>query len=228
MGEKRHRRPTLKRILVLVEGSTEERFIKDVLSSYLLTFNVVLIPTITDTKKVIGGQSNKGGGRHFAKVKADILDLLSDKNAVAVTTMFDFYGFYEIQGATQAVYADIEKLEQTITAEINNRRFLAYLQRHEFEAFMFIEPALTAKVALRRDKANAISAHRQQFNQVEDINLDTTLAPSKRLKSAIGGYSKPIIGAAVTNQLGIDKIMQECPKFAAWVNWMVTFAPEQE
>lgn len=224
MGKKCHRRTTLKRILVLVEGQTEERFIKDVLSPYLLTFNIALIPTITDTKKVIGGQSHKGGGRHFAKVKEDILDLLNDKNAVAVTTLFDFYGFYEIQGVAQSVYADIEKLEQTITAEINCRRFKTYLQRHEFETFMFIEPSLTAKVALRHDKANAINAHRQQFNQVEDINLDPALAPSKRLKSAIGGYSKPIIGSAVTNQLGIGRIMQECPKFATWVNWMGAFA----
>ena len=226
MGEKYTRRASLRRILALVEGATEERFIKDVLSPYLLTYGIVLIPTITDTKKVIGGQSNKGGGRHFAKVKADILGLLNDKNAAAITTMFDFYEFYEIQGTTQVVYADIVKLEQTIAAEINHPRFKPYLQRHEFEAFMFIEPSLTARIALRHEKASAINAHRQQFNSVEDINLAPALAPSKRLKSAIGGYSKPIIGAAVTNQLGITRLMQECPKFAQWVNWMVSLAPK--
>lgn len=217
----------MRRILVLVEGQTEERFVKDVLSPYLATVNIALIATIVETKKRVGGASHKGGG-DFSKFKADILDLLNDSNAVAVTTLYDFYGFPKIPNVADAVYQNIENLEQVIASEINNHRFIPYLQRHEFEAFMFIEPSLTAKIALRHNKVGAINAHRQQFNQVEDINLDPALAPSKRLKSAMGDYSKPIIGAAVTSQLGINKIMQECPKFTAWVNWMISFAPKQE
>ena len=50
---------------------------------------------------------------------------------------------------------------------INSQRFKPYLQRHEFEAFMFIEPELTAKSALQRSKAGAIEKHRKNFNNVE-------------------------------------------------------------
>ena len=155
MGEKPHWRSPLKRILVLVEGQTEERFIKDILSPYLLSFNLAIIPTIVVTKKLAGAPSHKGGG-DFLKFKADVLDLLGDTNASAVTTLYDFYGFPKIPNLTETIYQDILQLEAEIASVFNNKSFKPYLQRHEFEAFMFIEPELTAKIALQRNKAAAI------------------------------------------------------------------------
>ena len=217
----------MKRILVLVEGQTEERFVKDVLSPYLLSSNVVLIPTIVETKKVLGGESHKGGG-DFGKIKADVLSLLNDTNAVAVTTLIDFYGFPKIPNVEVIAYQNIASLEQAIEAQFNHQRFKAYLQKHEFEAFLFIEPELTAKVALKQQDANSIQQHRNQFNHVEEINLGKDTAPSKRLVASIGKYNKPRIGAKVTQDLGISRLIQECPKFAEWVNWMLSFASKSE
>lgn len=217
----------MKRVLVLVEGQTEERFVKDVLSPYLLSSNIVLIPTIVETKKVLGGESHKGGG-DFSKIKADVLSLLNDTNAVAVTTLFDFYGFPKIPNVDVVAYQNIAPLEQAIEAQFNHQRFKAYLQKHEFEAFLFIEPELTAKAALKQQQADLIKEHRNQFNHVEEINLGKDTAPSKRLMVAIGRYNKPRIGAKVTQELGIARLMQECPKFADWVNWMLSFALESE
>lgn len=99
---------------------------------------------------------------------------------------------------------------------------------HEFEAFLFIEPELTAKAALKQHLAASIQQHRNQFNQVEEINLDVSTAPSKRLIAAIGKYNKPRIGATVTQTLGISRLMQECPKFSTWIKWMESFAAEHE
>ena len=223
MGEEPHRWPPLKRILILVEGQTEERFIKDVVSPYLLGFNLAIIPTIVETKKLVGAPSHKGGG-DFSKFKADVLGLLGDTHASAVTTLYDFYGFPKIPDLTDTIYQDIQQLETAIASVFNNKRFKPYLQRHEFEAFMFIEPELAAKTALQRNKAGAIEKHRKNFNNVEDINLDPTLAPSKRLASEIGNYNKPRLGAAITNELGIERLMRECPKFSLWVEWLKSHA----
>lgn len=213
----------MKRILILVEGQTEERFIKDVVYPYLLGFNLAIIPTIVETKKLVGAPSHKGGG-DFSKFKADVLDLLGDTHASAVTTLYDFYGFPKIPNVSDAVYKDIQLLETAIASVFNSQRFKPYLQRHEFEAFMFIEPELTAKSALQRNKAVGIEKHRKVFNSVEDINLDPTLAPSKRLASEIGKYNKPRLGAAITNELGIERLLKECPKFSLWVEWLKSHA----
>lgn len=217
----------MSRILILLEGETEYEFVSKVLAPYLLTKFIFLIPIVVETKKVIGGTSHKGGG-DFSKIKADILSLLHDSNAVAVTTLYDFYGFPAIPNLHDEIYKDILKLEEAIANQFNNRRFKPYLQMHEFEAFLFIEPELTAKAALKQQHAASIQQHRNQFNHVEEINLGLCTAPSKRLIATIGKYNKPRIGGKVTQALGISRLMQECPKFAAWVNWMVSFAPQQE
>lgn len=227
MGEKLNRWQALSRILILLEGETEYEFVSKVLAPYLVTKLIFLIPTVVETKKVIGGASHKGGG-DFSKFKADVLSLLNDSNAVAVTTLYDFYEFPEIPNLSSESYSDVATLEEIIASQFNNRRFKPYLQLHEFEAFLFIEPELTAKAALKQQDANLIQQHRNQFNHVEEINLGKDTAPSKRLIASIGKYNKPRVGAKVTQELGISRLMQECPKFAIWVNWMLSFAPKSE
>ena len=217
----------MSRILILLEGETEYEFVSQVLAPYLLMKLIFLIPTVVETKKVIGGASHKGGG-DFSKIKADILSLLHDSNAVAVTTLYDFYGFPVIPNLDSEIYKDIVKLEEAVANQFNNRRFKPYLQKHEFEAFLFIEPELTAKAALKRQHAASIQQHRNQFKGVEEINLGKSTAPSKRLIATIGEYNKPRIGATVTQTLGVARLMQECPKFTQWLSWMESFAPQQE
>lgn len=227
MGEKPDRWQALSKILILLEGETEYEFVSKVLAPFLLTKSIYLVPTVMKTKKNIGESAYRGGG-DFSKIKADILSLLHDSSVVAVTTFYDFYGFPEIPNTDAEIYKDIVRLEEAIASQFNNRRFKPYLQLHEFEAFLFIEPELTARAALRQQGTISIRQHRNQFNHVEEINLGRDTAPSKRLIATIGKYNKPRIGAKVTQELGVSRLMQECPKFASWVNWMLSFAPQQE
>ena len=209
----------MKLVLVLVEGRTEEAFIKDVLVPALRPA-LELIPTVVKTKPNVGAPAHKGGG-DFSKFKQDALNLLGDSDAVAVTMFYDFYGFPQgIPDVPEKVYQNITTLEQEIAKQINNQRFKPYLQRHEFEAFLFINPQLTAKVALQNTKANDIAAHCQGFASVEDINLSRSTAPSKRLESVLGAFSKRRLGTAVTQQLRLPALRAACRKFSAWVDWL--------
>ena len=213
----------MKLVLVLVEGRTEEAFIKDVLVPALRPA-LELIPTVVKTKPNVGAPAHKGGG-DFSKFKRDALKLLGHSNAVAVTMFYDFYGFPQnIPNVSTMVYQNINQLEQTIAAQFKHHprhlHFKPYLQRHEFEAFLFIDPQLTAKVALKNTKANAIAAHCQGFASVEDINLSRSTAPSKRLKSVLGAFDKLRLGSAVTQQLRLPALRAACPKFSAWVDWL--------
>src|SRR5258707_1398247 len=83
----------MKRILILVEGQTEETFVRDVLAPHLLKFGVALEYTIVKTKKVLDGPDYAGGLFNYRRFRDDIFALLGDSNALAVTTLIDFYGF---------------------------------------------------------------------------------------------------------------------------------------
>lgn len=222
MGKERAGRATLKRVLILTEGQTEEGFIKRVLRPYLWQKDISLEPKIVTTKRVIGGADRKGGG-DASKILADIRRLLGDSNAVAVTTFFDFYGFpANLPNTLENAYRDIDLLTHAVEREVSNIRFKAYLQRHEFEAFLFVDPQVTAEVARRPDRAGELLRQRNRFQTVEDINLDPTLAPSKRLIAALGRYSKPLTGSLVTQRVGIDRLHAECPRFAKWLGWLAS------
>ena len=52
----------MKRVLILVEGATEEGFIFEVLAPHLLNLNVVAIPKIVTTRRVADAPNFKGGG----------------------------------------------------------------------------------------------------------------------------------------------------------------------
>ena len=80
------------RVLILVEGQTEERFIKSILQPHLSAFGVHVEPKIVTTKRVKSGPDFKGGITNFGKVENDIRLLLGDTNAALITTMLDYYG----------------------------------------------------------------------------------------------------------------------------------------
>ncbi|MBA3916143.1 MAG: DUF4276 family protein [Acidobacteriales bacterium] len=209
----------MNRLLVLVEGQTEERFIKEVVQPHLWSSNVSAEPKIVMTKRVIGASSHKGGG-DFGKAHADILRLLADTNAVAVSTFFDFYGFPKsLPGAGPDTFQDIDKLTAAIEATVSNPRFKAYLQKHEFEAFLFVDPQTTAVVAMQPDRAAALAAHRNGFTSAEDINLGPETAPSKRIASTMGRYSKLLTGPVAAQRIGIQRLRADCPRFDTWMSW---------
>src|SRR6266540_4027857 len=135
----------MKRVLVLVEGPTEARFIKDILAPYLWERSVSAVATIVTTKKVKAGASFKGGVYSFQKIENDLRPLLRDKGAALVTTMFDFYAFprdfvgWKDVTATKPVER-VAQLERAFEKHVDHGGFRAFLMLHEYEAMLFTEP----------------------------------------------------------------------------------------
>jgi hypothetical protein len=82
----------MKFVKIYVEGQTEETFVRDVLTPHLSGIGVYPTPVLAKTKREKSGRAFKGGLTSYAKVRRDILRLLDDSSAAAVTTMLDFYG----------------------------------------------------------------------------------------------------------------------------------------
>ena len=82
----------MKRLLVLVEGRTEETFVWNVLQPHLGLFGVSPTAVVLKTKRVKSGGAFRGGVTSTAQVLGDLRRLLGDTGAAAVTTIIDYYG----------------------------------------------------------------------------------------------------------------------------------------
>lgn len=133
----------MQQILILVEGQTEEQFVKNALQPYLIPFGVNVIPTIINTKIVKGSNNFKGGINSYGQVERDLSKLLKDAS-VYVTTLIDFYGLphdfpgYSEKNSSGSSTQFIETLETEWSKRVNNNRFIPYIQQHEFEAIVFV------------------------------------------------------------------------------------------
>lgn len=218
----------MRKVLILVEGQTEERFVKDVLQPYLWGVSVHPEPKIATTKRVKLGAHFKGGITDFKKVEDDLRRLLGDTDAALITTMIDYYGLPDdfpgkpgLSGRNSHERAkDLEAaLEQHFNA---GPRFAAYLMIHEFEAFLFSDPAVLAGVMNAPAAHQQLQAIRNGFLSPEDINDNPSTTPSARVLTVFPGYRKRLHGPLTTGRIGLDAMRRECVHFNQWVSRLET------
>ncbi len=215
----------MNRVLISVEGQTEETFVRELLSRRLWNCNVDPIPVVVSTKIVKQGNKFKGGMTSYAQARNDIQRLLRDTNAVAVTTMYDLYKLptdfpgYSTKPAGNC-YNKVAYLESEFQKEISNSRFRPYLQVHEFEALLFVNPEATARMFPEVNRLPELAAIKRGFNSPEEINDGSTTAPSKRILQLFPNYEKPLYGALVAIDTGLDRIRVECRHFNEWLIWL--------
>ncbi len=212
----------MKRILVYVEGPTEETFIKNILYPHLYRFNLHIIPTIATTKYVLGGPNHKGGFVPYAKAKREILRLLGDTDAVTVTTMLDFYGLptdYPGKDDIPQVncYERVKHLEIKLGEDISRRKFIPYFSLHEFEALLFSSPDQIAKAFPDRDVRSQIYSITSSLQSPEEINEGPSTHPSMRLETAIPAYRKLAHGPLIVQRIGLETLRNRCPHFKDWL-----------
>jgi len=213
----------VRKVLILVEGQTEERFVKDVLQPHLWTREVHPEPKIVTTKRVKVGAQFKGGVSTFHKIDSDIKRLLGDSDAALVTTMFDYYGLPDdfpgkqgLRGMTS--FDRARELEAALEQRYNcGPKFFAYLMIHEFEALLFSSPGVLAQVMNAAAFEPRLLAIRGQFSTPEEINDDPTTTPSARVLNLFPGYRKRLHGSLTTGRIGLDTIRSECAHFNEWV-----------
>jgi len=215
----------MKRVLVLAEGQTEERFIKDVLNEYFLPRGVTLIPKVATTKRVKQGPDFKGGITDYQKVKNDLRRLLGDTGVSCVTTFIDYYGLpgdfpgmpTRPSGSPQVRARHVEVEWERL---ISHPKFHAYLMIHEFEALLFARPEEICRAFHSPGILAELEGIRASFQTPEDINDDPQTAPSKRIIQVLPGYQKTVHGPMLTKRTGLDILRSECHHFSDWLGWL--------
>lgn len=208
-------------VLILVEGQTEETFVRHILGPYLWKFNVFCIPTIATTKRVAAGPDFKGGIVSYGKLKFDIKRLLEDSSARLVTTMIDYYGFSSMVPFKDKITGNtcsqrVQVLEKLFADDIGNRRFSPYLQMHEFEAMIFVDPGEMDKISHTLTSAELLKI-KDKFKSPEEINDNPETAPSKCILQVFPSYRKTVHGPLITGRIGLEKIRKQCEHFNRWV-----------
>lgn len=213
-----------KKILVLVEGYTEEGFVKNVLNPYLYSKEISIVPTIITTKRVLRGPNYKGGVTSYNQIKNDLLPLFKDTSASIITTMIDYYalpdsfpGFNERLLITNC-YKRVEFMEEKFSEDISKERFVPYFQLHEFESLIFASEANLGSVFINETKhIELVKQINKSFNSPEEINENPETAPSKRLKSIFKSYQKTFHSSIILASASIDELRTKCSHFNAWL-----------
>jgi hypothetical protein len=214
----------MKRVLILVEGQTEERFVKRLLGPHLESSGIAAIPKIVVTKRAKGGHQFKGGVLRYEQVRDDIRRLLGDSGARAVSTMLDYYGLPGDFPGLNAVTPEIrtpearaQLVESELASDLGDRRLIPYVSLHEFEALLFSEPAEFDGLFPGTNGRRRVAEIRGGYRTPEEINDGRDTHPAARLRRLFPDYDKATIGPVLAQRIGLAKMRAECPHFDGWV-----------
>lgn len=211
------------KIFILVEGQTEETFVKQILAPHLEVTEKFVIPILVNTKRVVDGPNYRGGLTSYVKVNRDLLNLLRDRSVGVVTTMFDFYGIPEDWPGYDTLpngdcYARVEHLEAHWGLDINDTRFIPNLMLHEFETLALVDPTmLQSSFPDKNRQIEALTQMVEGYDSPEYINEGKATAPSKRILAKLQAYRKSLHGPLLCSKLGLQRLRESCRHFDEWV-----------
>ena len=207
------------RLAIIVEGQTEEAFVKTVLGHHLRQFGIEPEPILLDYH---------GGDVTVGRVAHDMAHSLSPLWQNDFTTsLVDFYGFRDKGDA------DIDTLQSRIDHAVNQiighsggaPRTLAYIQQYEFEALLFSNvDAFAILPGVSAEQIAELRAIRSQFPTPEHINDSPDTAPGKRIANVIPRYNKRVYGYLAAQQIGLPAIRNACPRFEEWLTRLESLA----
>lgn len=194
-------------IYILVEGVTEEKFVKEVLNPYF------------ESKDICAHPIPLRGVSKYSIVKKELQILLKNQSMRIVTTMIDLYGSPSdmpkksqlSQGMNHEQKANL--LEEALKEEISNDKFIPYYQLHEFEALLFSDVTQFSFVL----KNTGVFDNILRTKTPEEINDSPHTAPSKRIMKEIPNYSKTTHGIIIAKRIGLSIMMEKCPHFRNWI-----------
>jgi hypothetical protein len=224
------------RLLVHVEGQTEETFVNEVLAPHLYTVGYESVGA-----RLIGNprlRRHRGGIRTWDTVRRELTRHLRKDPGARSTTMVDYYGLPSSGGgawpgrAAAAISVIPGAKAATVEAALREdllafasdiaARFTPYVVMHEFEGLLFSDCNAFSRGIGKPELKSELEAIRAAFGSPEDINDSPITAPSKRVERLIPGYQKPVLGTLAALEIGLGKIRLECPRFDAWVRQLET------
>jgi hypothetical protein len=220
------------RLLIHVEGQTEESFVNEVLRNHLVNVGYQSV-----SARIVGNarlRQRRGGIRPWPSVRKDIINHLREDPGCIATTMVDFYALPQhgdgawpgratalgTGAGLKAVHVEsalAEDLSSEVGSSLNPKRFMPFVVMHEFEGLLFSDCLAFCQGIGRPDLELQFQQIRNDFETPEDINDSPITCPSKRVKNLVPGYEKPLYGTFAALEVGLPRIRTQCPHFDGWL-----------
>lgn len=225
------------RLYLFAEGETERKFADNLLKPHLAKYSVYLHrpPLIEHARR--RGRSHRGGGRNYEPMRRDIRNFLAQEKGrdVFFTTMIDLYAISprfprrdEAESLRHDPFRRIEFIERAFSEDIDDHRFVPYIQLHEFEAILFSDPSWFGyfydDIEEQIAEPRAIAG---RYDTPERIDDGPSSAPSKRIIAQLPDYEydKATVGPGVAELITLETIRSKCPHFHAWLTRLEGLAP---
>lgn len=221
----------MKFINIVVEGTSEEVFVNDVLVKHFAPLGIFISARKIKTGwDKVNNKPAKGGISTYAKFKNEVLRWIVADRGRANTIYTSFVDLYAFPKDSQSPYTKelqaiinpyekVEALESAIAADINHPNFTPYIQLHEFEAFLLASP--DRLLGMYPDAQAAIDRLEKEIDSMppEEINESPQMAPSKRIIRYIPDYEdqKAQVGPMVAEDIGLTLLREKCPHFGRWM-----------
>jgi len=229
------------RLLMLVEGHSEQAFVNTTLRPHLEGHGVYAEPTILLTSSPPSGGAYRGGVGNWSQIHGHLRKLMGSTDAW-VTTMLDFYGLPkdfpgqdEIRGhdnPREAVGLLETRFAEAVSHERGHERFIPYLSLFEFEALVFSSPTTVADYFDCRRLTENLQTIVREAGSPELIDGGKDTHPKTRLtcllKEQSHEYEPKNDGSAILQIIGVPAIRAACPHFNAWLTRLESLgaAPE--
>jgi hypothetical protein len=218
------------RLLVHVEGQTEESFVNEILRNHLVSKGYFSVQA-----RIVGNarmRGRRGGIRAWPSVRKDIVNHLREDRDCIATTMVDYYGLPQtwpgrersrsLRSVGDKAQCVQHAVRDDLVTQLGNRfdsdRFVPFVVMHEFEGLLFSDCAAFSRGIGRTDLEASLREIRGAFATPEEINDSPDTAPSKRVKGLVPGYEKPLLGMLAVLEIGLLRIRAECPHFDGWLS----------
>lgn len=161
MGEERCGRKALSgiRLNFIVEGQTEETFVRDQLKPHLAQRSIWASVRCVQTSRK-PNTKYRGGLRRYSQARDDISRWMREQpqpkhHDVRFTTMFDLFRLPDDFPGHHAAASNPDPisrataLENAMLEDIGDNRFVPYIQVHEFEALVLVNTSARGWTSLR-------------------------------------------------------------------------------
>lgn len=212
----------MKRLYIIVEGQTEQEFVKTLMAPYLQQYGIFEVtPILIRTSK-----TGRGGFVNYQHLKNDAERLLKSGKKDFIVSMFvDFFRCPEVPhkkkwSVKNSHTEQVEIMEQCIKEDIEDARFIPYIQLHEFEALLFASNKGFETFFTEKQKEKTLQII-NSYDNPEDINTTPAGAPSKRIVTIKDDYDKVLEGNLIALEVGVAQIIEKCPRFKAWIEKLI-------
>jgi hypothetical protein len=213
------------RLHFVVEGQTEETFVRDILAPELGSQGIYC-----DARRIETGRRKgkvfRGGFLEYRHLRKDLELWVKQDSALDswFTTMVDLYRIPpEFPGVEESKriadpYQRVNFLEGKLKEDTGYWRFIPYIQLHEFESLLFADPNCFS-IAFPDIGPGLAELHavRGEVGNPELIDEGPETHPSMRICGIIPQYAKPSAGPLIAKQIGLSTLQRECRHFAEWI-----------